>query len=212
MRAVIFANGPLKDFSGVQSRLLPGDYLIAADGGVRHMIALGVSPSAVIGDMDSLPEDVAGRIPGAEMIRHPPRKDETDLELAIGLAMERGAETVLVFGALGKRWDMTLANALIGAMPDFGDLDIRLIDGKQEIRVLKKNRTHLFSGKKGEMISLIPICGNVRGITSTGLEYPLENSALEFGKTRGVSNSFSGERASIHFKAGLLLCVAGIGP
>ncbi|VEN72605.1 Thiamine diphosphokinase [Candidatus Desulfarcum epimagneticum] len=212
MRAVIFANGPLKDFSGVQSRLLPGDYLIAADGGIRHMIALGVSPAAVIGDLDSFPEDVAGQASGAEMIRHSPRKDETDLELAIRLAMERGAEKALVFGALGRRWDMTLANALIGAIPDFDNMDIRLIDGNQEIRVLKENRTHLFSGKKGEMISLIPICGHVRGITSTGLEYPLENSALEFGKTRGVSNSFSGEKASVHFRTGLLLCVSGIRP
>ena len=212
MRAVIFANGLIADPSLVRALILPDDHLIAADGGARHMFGLGLSPSVIIGDFDSLSEDHIPKTAGIEMIRHSPRKNETDLELAVFLAMKRGAHTVLIFGALGKRWDMTIANLFLGARPEFQSMDIRLIDGNQEIRILREEKTYLFFGEKGHIISFIPMGGDVQGVRSWGLEYPLEDDTLSLGSGRGVSNSFSEEKASIRFRSGRLICITGIRP
>jgi thiamine pyrophosphokinase len=212
MRAVIFANGLIDDPSLVRGLILPEDYLIAADGGARHMRFLGISPSVIIGDLDSLPEEHVQQNAGVEIIRHSRRKDQTDLELAIFLAMQRGANEALIFGALGKRWDMTVANLFLGVLPEFRHMDIRLMDGTQEMRILQEKKTHLFFGKKGDILSFIPIAGDVQGITSSGLEYPLNDDTLKLGATRGISNSFSERNASIRFKCGRLMCITGVKP
>jgi len=211
MRAVIFANGPIDDLSSVRYRLLADDYFIAADGGALHIESLGFSPSVVIGDLDSIPGSIIKKNSDVEIVRHSPRKDQTDLELAIFLAMQRGANKALIFGALGKRWDMTIANVYLGALPEFKDIDVRIIDGNQEIRILREKEIHCFFGQKGDIFSLIPISTNVHGITSEGLEYPLKNDLIRFGSTRGISNAFSKKEASVRFKRGLLMCITGAG-
>ncbi len=90
MRAVIFANGSLN----LPVALSPGDFIIAADGGAQHCLALGLIPAVVIGDLDSLtPADLeALEAQGAEIVQFPARKDFTDLELALKHARSSGAE------------------------------------------------------------------------------------------------------------------------
>ncbi|MFO3796054.1 MAG: thiamine diphosphokinase, partial [Anaerolineales bacterium] len=54
VRVIIFANGSLPAPERARALLQEGDILIGADGGTRHLLALGLSPHAVIGDFDSL--------------------------------------------------------------------------------------------------------------------------------------------------------------
>ena len=84
MRAVIFANGDLNDPQSVLHHLRPEDLLIAADGGLHHCHTLGLTPQVLIGDFDSLTEgDLASlEAKGTRLLRYPPAKDYTDLELA----------------------------------------------------------------------------------------------------------------------------------
>ncbi|MCX8026222.1 MAG: thiamine diphosphokinase, partial [Thermanaerothrix sp.] len=97
-RAVIFANGELADGEAVRSWLRPTDYLIAADGGLRHVQALGLQPHLVIGDLDSLSAEqvTALQTAGVQIERHPAEKDETDLELAIQYALRQGFKQMRV--------------------------------------------------------------------------------------------------------------------
>jgi len=85
MRAIIFANGEFPDPQGVRNLLRPDDLIIAADGGTRHALAAGVIPHIVVGDLDSLSPDEQARVEaaGSQIVRFSPRKDETDLELAL---------------------------------------------------------------------------------------------------------------------------------
>ena len=54
IRALIFANGRLPDVHKVRSLVQPGDVLIAADGGTHHILSIGLTPSVIVGDLDSL--------------------------------------------------------------------------------------------------------------------------------------------------------------
>lgn len=209
MRAIIFANGHLNDPQASRSVIQPGDLLIAADGGSRHCLSLGLLPDVLIGDFDSLDEADLARMQasGVETIRHPAHKDFTDLELALQYARERGAQEILVFAALGARWDQTLANLLLPAASGLREANIVLVDGPQEIRLLRGGETLKVQGLPGDTLSLIPLGGDALGITTGQLEYPLEHETLFFGATRGVSNVFTGETASIQLEDGLLLCV-----
>lgn len=208
MRAVIFANGVLSQPETVRAVLRPGDLLIAADGGASHCRRLGLTPAYIIGDFDSLsPADLAAlEAAGSELLRYPYRKDFTDLELALLLAQERGASEVLVLAALGARWDQTLANLLLPAAAQF-TAPIALLDGPQEIRLLRSGANLELHGRPGDTVSLVPLGGDACGITTRDLEYPLNGECLQFGSTRGISNVMTGPTAGVRLESGLLLCV-----
>lgn len=210
MRSVIIANGELNNHPELEA----GDLLIAADGGARHCLRLGLHPQIVIGDFDSLdPGDLAElEQAGAEIVRHPPRKDATDLELALLVARERGATQVIVLGALGDRWDQTVANLLLPLSNRLAGLPVRLLDGPQELLLLRATDPAQpaeieVRGQPGDIVSLIPLGGDAQGVRTEGLEYPLHGETLLFGATRGVSNVLLSAAATISLLSGILLAV-----
>lgn len=207
MRAVIFANGVLTHPERVQSLLRPGDWLIAADGGARHALACGVTPHLLVGDFDSLTaaELEAFRAGGTQLIEFPARKDYTDLELALQQAAGRGCSEALILGALGDRWDQTLANLLLPS--GFPALKVRLVDGLQELALIRAGETLTVHGQPGDTVSLIPIGGDAGEVRTGGLEYPLHSETLQFGGTRGVSNVLLESEGQISLGRGLLVCV-----
>ncbi len=227
-RIVIFANGELPDLEAARAVVQPTDTLIAADGGAKHCRALGLTPHILIGDFDSLsPADLATlEAAGVRIIRHPARKEQTDLELALDLALAEGAKDILILGALGGRWDQTLANVLLLIRSDrwrvsrqqatdpkgvlrkvaTTNVRVRLLDGMQEISLLRGPGELALTGDAGDTVSLIPIGGDARGITTSGLEYPLRGENLIFGSTRGISNVMMAGQATISLTEGLLVC------
>jgi thiamine pyrophosphokinase len=208
-RVVIFANGSLKGAGAVRPALHPGDLILAADGGARLCRRLGISPHILIGDFDSLSEAELARFEaeGCQVVRHPQRKDYTDLELALRYAQEQGAVEALVFAALGARWDQTLANLLLPAAAGLEAMRIVLADGDQQVRLLRGGETLEILGSPGDILSLVPVGGNALGVTTTGLEYPLQDETLYLAATRGISNVLSGDSAQVQLRAGLILCV-----
>jgi len=208
-RAVIFANGELSHPESARLALQPGDVLIAADGGARLCRQLDLAPSILIGDFDSLDEDDLAyfQAAGAEIIRHPRRKNYTDLELALRHAHSLGIKEAIVFAALGKRWDQTLANVLLPATADLAGMTIRLADGFQEIMLLRGPGQLILQGQPGDTVSLIPLGGDASGVSTDQLEYPLYVETLYFGATRGLSNVLLAEIAEVRLREGLLLCV-----
>ncbi len=209
MRALIFANGEMSQPGSIIPQIQPGDLVVAADGGSLNCKAAGILPQVVIGDFDSLTEEEfkvlqAG---GAQFIRYPARKDYTDLELALQYAKSQGANEILIYGALGKRWDQTLANLLLPAESSFSGINIRLVDGPQEIALIKPGLPFEIHGSPGDIVSLIPLSSEAGGIVTQGLEYPLEGESLYFGSTRGISNVLIATAAVVKLSSGLLLCV-----
>jgi thiamine pyrophosphokinase len=207
LRAIIFANGELRHPESVAALIHDDDFIIAADGGSYHCAQLGITPDLVVGDFDSLGESEmqALQTRGSRLVRYDRHKDFTDLELALEHAHKNGASKALVFAALGRRWDQTLANLLLPAVQTLSGLEIRLIDGAQEISLLRGGENCRLEGQVGDTLSLIPLTLEARGILTQGLEYPLNRETLYLGATRGISNVFSKPQANVSLEEGLLL-------
>ena len=211
MRAIIFANGELPNPRDVQDLLHHGDgddvVIIAADGGTHHTLAAGVTPDIVIGDLDSLSPETQARVEvaGAQIVRFSPRKDETDLELALLYAAHGGATEITILGALGRRLDQTLANVLLLALPELRSIDTRIVEGAQEAFLIQGEA--MVEGQPGDTVSLVPLGGNAEGVTTDGLEWPLNEDTLRFGPARGVSNVLTAPQAHVRVRRGVLLCV-----
>jgi thiamine pyrophosphokinase len=207
MRAVIFGNGELGQPELLHEQLRPDDLLVAANGGLRHCRALGLTPAVLVGDMDSLAEQevLSAEEAGAQVLRHPSRKDQTDLELAARMALERGATELLVIAGLGRRWDQTLANLLLAAHPMLQRTGLTFLDGRQRITAVRGQMT--LHGQIGDTVSLVPLAGEARGVTTLGLEYPLQDGVLAIGSSLGVSNVLVAPRAVVSVREGILLCI-----
>jgi thiamine pyrophosphokinase len=203
---VIFANGPIPDQQAINDHLQADDRLIAADGGARHCLTLGLQPAVVIGDFDSLEKSEIEtlREGGAEMVRHPRAKDQTDLEIALRYAVSDGAEHILIFGGLGGRWDQTLANLLLPALPDLAGTRIWLIDGPSRATILRSGEELQFDGHPGDLVSLVPLGGSAHGVSTRDLEYPLNGETVTFGSTLAISNTMLQKSALVGIESGTL--------
>ena len=206
-RAVIFANGELKDPESVLKKIKEDDYIIAVDGGLRFVFLLGLVPDVLIGDLDSVLQEYLVRLEkeDCDIIRFQPEKDETDLELAVQFALKNGFHKICIVSALGGRLDHSLGNLFMLTRPDLSDCDIRLEDGEIEAFLIRSNAQ--ISGKPGDVVSLLPITQSVEGVCTEGLLYPLRNETLYKYRTRGISNEMLGEEALVNIKSGQLLCL-----
>ncbi len=206
-RVLIFANGELPDLN--KARLLPerDDYIICADGGTRHALALGLQPNLVIGDMDSLKEGQWQKLEkaGIPIELYPHDKNETDLELALMRAVELEPTEILVIAALGGRLDHTLGNLALLSDSRLSVFNARFDDGVEEIFFCREQVE--IRGRSEDIISLIPWGGPVQGIQTKGMRWPLNRETLYPQKTRGISNEMLADSASVSVESGLLLIV-----
>ena len=207
MRAFIFANGEFcPDDAGIS--ILRGDLVIAADGGSRHCVALDLRPDLLIGDLDSINQDLLNewRSDGVEIISYSEDKDQTDLELALLYAQHQQVSEIFVYGAAGGRLDMTIGNLTLLAHPELLK-PITLICGEEEVHLLLPGESLKLEGKPGETVSLIPLQAGASGVTTVGLKYPLTGEDLVFGYTRGISNQLITEKAQIILESGILAVI-----
>ena len=205
--ALVFAGGDPPDPTDVLTGV---EFVVAADSGLEHALALGVDVDVVVGDLDSVNPaalDVAVA-KGAIVEVHPTDKDATDLELALDAALARGATNVRVLGAHGGRVDHYLANVLLLASPRFASARIDARLGDAHVTVVR-DRATLVSAPGG-LCSLLPLGGPAVGVTTYDLRYPLHRETLEPGSTRGVSNVFLAAEAAVSLEAGVLLAIVPV--
>jgi thiamine pyrophosphokinase len=205
-RILIFANGHLPDLDAAHALLRPDDFILAADGGTRHALALGRNPNIIIGDLDSLTFDIRPLTEqGTQVIQFPRDKNETDLELAIQHAVDMKPDQIVIIGALGGRLDQTLGNLALLSNIQRSTCNVSLDDGVEEI-FFCRNQTQV-QGRSGDIVSLIPWGAPVEGVRTEGLRWSLSDETLYPYKTRGISNELLGGTATIQTRSGLLLIV-----
>lgn len=179
-----------------------GDFVIAADGGYAALQALGVTADLVVGDFDSL-----GYVPQAEdVVQHPVMKDDTDMMLAVKLGLDRGYRNFVLTGSVGGRLDHTLANLHILAYLARRGCPAFLL-GEDAALTAVHNGALTFAPEHTGTLSLFAWGGTARGVTLTGLLYPLENAALTPEHPLGVSNEFLGQTARVSVENGTLLAL-----
>lgn len=190
---------------------LRGAYLIGADSGGEVLLNWGLQPQLVLGDFDSI-NPVAlselNALPDVEVRVFPAEKDETDLELALLTAHDEfNCQELTVLGGLGGRLDHTLGNLYLLASTRFANCTVRLLGEQEEIYVLAGKKELTLTGLPAEQVSLIPLSAVASGIRTTGLHYPLRAEPLYLGPSRGISNKFIGQKATISLEAGVLLVI-----
>jgi thiamine pyrophosphokinase len=219
--ALILADGDPPDAAALERawpRWSDGiDLIVAADGGVRYAGALRLGPIDLwVGDGDSLPP--AGleelRRSGIPIELADAGKDESDTELAVLAALDRGATRLTVLGAFGgPRLDHTLANALLLAHPRLADRSAVLLAPAARVRLLRApgpdgaDASLSLAGRRGDLVSLLPFAGPAVGVTTSGLKYPLADEPLEVGPARGLSNVRIGTAATVSLRRGALLVI-----
>lgn len=179
-----------------------GDLVIAADGGIKSLERLGVKPDIAVGDFDSL-----GFVPDCdEIIKHPVMKNDTDMMLAVKTGFERGYTEFMLYGGAGGRPDHTFANiqtlTYIAKQGGKGFLDLCGFTGS----VIIDGELRFLNNAKGD-VSVFALSERAEKVTIKGLLYPLLNATLESGFPLGVSNSFTGNSASVKIGKGTALVI-----
>jgi thiamine pyrophosphokinase len=208
MNMAIIANGKIEKHARLRSIWANADARIAADGGaVNARQHLELAPHVLIGDLDSLDEATRRWCEQAqtEFLQHPRAKDQTDLELAIDLAIARGAKNISILGTLGGRFDQMLANVLLLIKPARANIPARIAGSDFDAWIATHSAT--ITGNIGDTVSLIPLSERVEGIVTVNLKYPLHNETLYLGSARGVSNALTTIHAEVSFGRGLLMIV-----
>ncbi len=216
MRTVIIAGSELSGSEGLppfMGQLHEVELVVVADGGGNHLdlldlMGIGSTPLILVGDMDSISAEAREALErrGAEVRLLPTVKNETDLEFALKVAREQGADDIVVLAALGgPRIDHLLGTVVLLSAPWLAGCRVRLVDSTHEVFLACGDVE--VQGAPGDLLSLIPLTSQVENVTTEGLRYALRGEDLQQGSTRGVSNELSGTRAKITHGSGDLLVV-----
>lgn len=177
------------------------DAVICADGGLLIARELGLSPTHLIGDYDSMDMPDA-----TDIIKLPMEKDMTDTEAAVDMAVALGYEYITVLGGLGGRFDHTMGNLGVLAkycckLDHFG-----FVDGQNYVRMVGPGRYEL-PKTAYSYLGVISYGDFAEGVTLRGVKYPLEDYFLTHDTSLGVSNEITADVAEISFTSGKLLVI-----
>ncbi|HEY4695955.1 MAG TPA: thiamine diphosphokinase [Candidatus Hydromicrobium sp.] len=218
LKALVISNGEITN-PDILLKILKGNYdfhenflIICADGGVKNCMDLKLIPDFIIGDMDSIKTEDKNLLnslgKNIDYITAVEEKNESDTQLAVEFAQEKGFKDIIVIGALGKRIDHSLANIFNIASPKFKNLNIRILDEDIEISVLNKSGN--IKGSAGNIVSIFSLTPSTYFLKTDGLKYKLKNEKLLFSPVRGLSNKFTKDSAALDIKNGKILLVKQI--
>lgn len=186
-------------FDGLIAPIQPEDFIIAADGGLRHTQALGIQPNEILGDFDSL-----GYVPEDSRV-FPVEKDDTDSMLAVKRGLALGLDRFTIYGGMdGKRLDHTIANfQTLQYLADHGAKGL-LVGADYLVTVVKDDVLFFPEGMQGD-ISVFCLGADAHGVSIEGLYYTVQNITLTSGFPLGVSNHFTDSPAQVSVRDGSLL-------
>lgn len=204
MKYIVMANGDYGDLEFYKKHISGDELILCADGGANYAFKLGLIPIAIVGDMDSILPEVKQYYTEQEVPikKFPRRKDFTDTQLVLSNAGELGATEILLLGALGKRLDHTMSNLYCALDLVRQGLKITYLSPVGYIYLVNKEIE--IEGEAGDLISILSLTEESRGVTTTGLEYPLDHVVLETRNPYAISNALVGSRGGVSLEDGVL--------
>ena len=187
------------DFTARDFHPAKGDLVIAADGGADSLAAHGLRPHLLIGDMDSV---IAA--PNVPRIKFPKIKNDTDLSLAIKVGIKIGYRSFHLYGIGGGRPDHFYANLQLMAMFSAMGLALHAVLPECDIWSVT-NGTLLVPSHVGQTVSVFCPDGLAKGVTMSGLFYPLQDAVLSARFPLGVSNEAVSKQIKISVRQGTLI-------
>jgi thiamine pyrophosphokinase len=207
MKCVIIAHGSLEGSEVLKKECSDSDYVICADGGAEYAFMNNISPNLILGDLDSIDEKVLKYYSerGTRIDRYPREKDYTDTEICIKRAEELGAKEICIIAGVGGRIDHSLGNIFLLSL--IADRGIKgYIASNEEYVYFCKNEVSI-RGRVGDIISIIPLRSDAKGLNTKGLKYKLEDGEISFARTLGISNEMEEEECSIKIGTGEILVI-----
>ena len=199
MKVFIYTGGAIHP-KGISERPQEDDLIIAADGGYHNAQAMGVVPTLLLGDFDSLKK--GEKIPdGIEILQVPAEKDDTDTQLAVQVALEKGAKELVIIGGLDGRLDHTLSN--LAVLEDLYAKNIRAVmtNGQNRVRFIRNSGVILLR-EHFRYFSILAADPLLKGVSVDGCKYPLKKAKLQKTRQYAVSNEIVGNCALIEIKKG----------
>lgn len=213
IRTLIVSGGRIdRDFALSFLKGRTYEKVIAVDGGLMALHELGLTPTDIVGDFDTVEPELLSCYMSREDVRirrYNPHKDDSDSEIAVNMAIAYGSSHVDLLGASGSRLDHTLGNIrLLGLIYQAGR-EAYLYDRNNRIRLVDGECVIRRDEACGKYISLLPFTQTVRGITLEGFEYPLKDAVMELFQTPtlGISNEITAEEGRILCREGVLLVI-----
>ena len=186
----------------------PDATVVAADGGARHVRAVGGHIDVVVGDLDSLDAEEVRAIveAGGHVRQHPRHKEETDFELALQFACDhKPITTLLVVGGSGGRIDHYAANLAVLSGTRTRSVVVRAVMGDTFVSVIRPGIPTELDGSPGDLVTLLAMHGAAGRVATQGLLYPLDHEDLAAGSARGISNVMMSSVAQVAIETGVLL-------
>lgn len=207
MKTLIITGGNInKEF--LKNILRENEYnkIIAADKGLEILNKIDVKPDYIIGDFDSVNKEILEQYKNIPITYLKPEKDFTDTHMALKLSIEKGAKKITIVGAIGTRFDHSIANIHILKEALENSIEAEIIDEHNKIKLINTD-TKINKDDKFKYVSLIPLTTSVKGITLEGFKYGLKDATLKIGESIGVSNEQIDEKATIKIKEGILILI-----
>lgn len=201
-RWVIIGAADIKNYDALKSKINEDDYIVAADGGQRHLEPLGVKADLYLGDYDSSSKPETS----VKTLVYPVEKDDTDTMIALKKGVAAGCKSFMILGGTGGRFDHTFANIQALLYAERHGASAALADEGNFIFVLK-NDTAVIENNPGEKVSLFALDGAAHGITLEGFYYSLQNGTLYPFDPMGTSNYITAPQGKVTVKKGTLLIV-----
>lgn len=184
--------------------------VICADSGARYAKSLGLRPDLLVGDFDSITPEVKAALRDVPVQQFPADKDQTDAELAVRAALETDAPAIVLAGALGGRFDHSLANAgLLIAIAAAARHGVAT-DGRQFLFWLAGPGEWALSGEAGDLFSVVPAGQPLLGLDLVGARWELDRAAIPLGASRGVSNEFARPVVIVRLRSGAAWLIATV--
>ena len=201
-RCIIVGGADINNYDFIRESLQSDDYVIFCDSGLKHLSALQVKPSLIVGDFDSQENPHLD----TETIVLPCEKDDTDTVYAMKEAIKRGFDTFLLIGVVGGRLDHTLGNISMLLYLDSHGCKGTIIDDYSEMEIISSAPAYIED--KYEFFSLLNITGCAKGITIQNAKYPLNDGEITCEYQYGVSNEvLPGKTAIVSVREGKLLLI-----
>jgi thiamine pyrophosphokinase len=202
--AVILLNGP--DFNRTEfDRICTEDiFLIAADGGIRHIEGSGVTVDLHAGDFDSSDFDFS-KVTVKNRVRFPAEKDESDFTVCLEAARGKGFEHITVFGATGGRTDHFLSNYDTAVSYAERGMKLKFIGISEDIYFT--NGPEEFNFPEGSTVSVYSGTELTSNVSFKGFKYEIKNRDIHRLFPSGLSNIAIEKKQFIDFKKGVLVVI-----
>lgn len=185
MKTVILANGSYPEHEIPLKHLTDANMIVCCDGAAEKLVAHGLEPGIIIGDLDSVSQPLKDRY--ASRLISDSDQETNDLTKAVNWCIAHDVTELTIVGATGIREDHTLGN--ISLMTDYSTrLKVTMLTDHGSFRVYDRSVT--IASHPGQQVSLFSIDPTLR-VTAAGLRYPLENLRLS-SWWRGTLNEAAG--------------------